>query len=953
MTIDSALNELFPIHQIGSDGFRWWIGQVEDTEDPKESGRCKVRIVGIHPKSCLSVSTEDLPWAISTFPVTTPHVPGAATTVSNQLSKGVWVIGFFLDNERQNPCIVGSIGGTAHSTDKELEGEDPTKECLGFQTYLPNFTKVADLSSEKDGKLVKQKNTDVGHVTTGKETTTTDTDEKIQNNQTNLQVAQGQENSEVNPAGTKICVTRASTCDPSLSATFTRLFSEMLYEIQRNDGKLGTYLVGEMSGGIYDQIDLGREYVDTAILVMRTFVANIKGFVLEKIRDASKAVTKAILKPDKGGRGLDKIQKRINKQLAKVGCEMTDIADRLAKWLENIIFGYLFNIYKQTACQVDEFVQGLLNKIQSLMNEILEKILGPIQNILGAIAAPLNIIGEAINKVLDLLGIQCNGPNEKCSPKTKICTDNSDDDPDKNFLERLLEDLDKWGTGQDWAQFTCTDVYEGKKLLDTGIAFVGGIQEEDNRIKYLMKDITVKEGDIAVFTVERSGFIGVASSVEYNVQDGTATKNVDFADVSGVLGFSPNEKSKTIEVETYQDNIEEFKEDFFMRIVPDTPGDGSDYASFFFNNIARCVITPVVQSVDMGGQGDDGDIETGELETGNDADTSININNPDNWVDIVEPETTGEAENTLAPKFTVTADRSTVKEGEFVTFTIVATNVVAGTPYDYVLFGDNITPSDLTSNTLKGTFIVEDLGDYSAKVVIGIKVDADLTEQDETLIFAITGTGAQASVIVSGDLSGLSDEDRNIIQDLSEEDTGDGAIRLPEAGDIITNGDGGVLEIPIKDTGTRFIERPAVFITGEGFGATGEVLLDNDGFAREIRITDPGFGYKKNTPTTASKECIIDSFTMISPGKGYTSVPTVFINKSKDVAEAQINTDGQVIAIRIKDRTITFEEYPEVIISGGGGIGAKFLPSFVCLDPDARVEIGSAKVGTGSYIDCP
>ena len=106
MTIDSALNELFPIHQIGSDGFRWWIGQVESTEDPKKSGRCKVRIVGIHPKSCLGVSTEDLPWAISTFPVTTPHVPGAATTVSNKLSKGVWVIGFFLDNERQNPCIV-------------------------------------------------------------------------------------------------------------------------------------------------------------------------------------------------------------------------------------------------------------------------------------------------------------------------------------------------------------------------------------------------------------------------------------------------------------------------------------------------------------------------------------------------------------------------------------------------------------------------------------------------------------------------------------------------------------------------------------------------------------------------------------------------------------------------------------------------------------------------------
>ena len=949
MTIDSALNELYPIHQIGSDGFKWWIGQVESNEDPKESGRCKVRIVGLHPKDCNAVTTDNLPWAISTFPVTTPHIPGACTTVSNQLDKGVWVIGFFLDNEQQHPCIIGSIGGVAHSTDQELEGEDPTKECQAFTSFKPVTAQIADASSEE---TVKYDNVDAGQVTTGKETTTTDTDELIQSNKTNLQVAQDGENSNVNPAGTKVCVERPSTCKTDVKSKYTRLFSEMLYEIQRNDGKLGTYLVGEMSGGIYDQIDLGREYVDTAILVMRTFVANIKGFVLEKIRDASEDISKAIVKPDKKGKGLNKIQEFLDDELAKVGCTMTDLADRLAKWLENIIFGYLFNIYKQTACQIDEFVQGLLNKIQSLMNDILAKILGPLQDILGAIAGPINMIGEAINKVLDLLGIQCNGPNEKCTPKTKICTDNSDDEPEKNFLERLLEDLDNWGTGQDWAQYTCTDVYEGKKLIDTGIAFVGGIQEEETRIKYLMKDITVKEGDIAVFTVERSGFIGVASSVLFNVQDGTATKDVDFADVSGVLGFSPNEKSKTIEVETYQDNIDEFKEDFFMRIVPDTPGDGSDYSSFFFNNIARCVITPIVQSVDTGSQPDTGDIDTDELETGNGADTSININNPNNWVDIVEPETTGEAENTLAPNFTVTADRTTVKEGEFVTFTIVASNVAAGTPYDYALVG-NVSPSDITSNTLRGTFIVEDFGDYSAKVVIGIKVDADLTEQDETLIFAIPGTGAQASVVISGDLSGLSDEDRNTIQDISEEDTGDGTIRLPEAGDIITNEDGGVLEIPIKDTGTRFIERPAVFITGEGYGATGEVLLDNDGFAKEIRITDPGFGYKKNTPTTASKECIIDSFTMISPGRGYTSVPTVFINKSKDVAEAQINTDGQVIAIRIKDRTITFDEYPEVIISGGGGLGAKFLPSFVCLDPDARVELGSAKVGTGSYIDCP
>ena len=60
-----------------------------------------------------------------------------------------------------------------------------------------------------------------------------------------------------------------------------------------------------------------------------------------------------------------------------------------------------------------------------------------------------------------------------------------------------------------------------------------------------------------------------------------------------------------------------------------------------------------------------------------------------------------------------------------------------------------------------------------------------------------------------------------------------------------------------------------------------------------------------------------------------------------------------MVSVRIRDRSTTFTEYPEIKILGGGGYGSKFIPSFVCLDPAARVEIGSAKVGTGSYIDCP
>ena len=129
--------------------------------------------------------------------------------------------------------------------------------------------------------------------------------------------------------------------------------------------------------------------------------------------------------------------------------------------------------------------------------------------------------------------------------------------------------------------------------------------------------------------------------------------------------------------------------------------------------------------------------------------------------------------------------------------------------------------------------------------------------------------------------------------------------------------------------------------------------MDTNGYVAEIRVTDPGFGYKLNKPNTAELECLIDSFTMIRPGQGYTSPPKVFVDGDDTVAEALINSKGQIYSVQVKNRSVIFDGYPEIKILGGGGYGAKFVPSFACLEPAVRVKIGSAKIGTGSYIDCP
>ena len=46
-TIDGIVNEP-TINFVGKDGFFWWVGEVEDNEDPMELGRVKVRVLGYY-----------------------------------------------------------------------------------------------------------------------------------------------------------------------------------------------------------------------------------------------------------------------------------------------------------------------------------------------------------------------------------------------------------------------------------------------------------------------------------------------------------------------------------------------------------------------------------------------------------------------------------------------------------------------------------------------------------------------------------------------------------------------------------------------------------------------------------------------------------------------------------------------------------------------------------------
>ncbi len=95
---------------MGQDGFSWFIGVVEDRQDPKKAGRVRVRCMGYHSAKKIDIPTEDLPWASIMMPVTAGGNSGIGVS-SHFLLEGTWVVGFFRDPAKQEPVIMGALPG--------------------------------------------------------------------------------------------------------------------------------------------------------------------------------------------------------------------------------------------------------------------------------------------------------------------------------------------------------------------------------------------------------------------------------------------------------------------------------------------------------------------------------------------------------------------------------------------------------------------------------------------------------------------------------------------------------------------------------------------------------------------------------------------------------------------------------------------------------------------------
>ena len=148
---------------MGKDGFVWFVGVVEDRNDPKKVGRVRVRCLGYHTKDKVKLPTDDLPWAHVMNPITSATVSGVGQTPLGVV-EGTWVVGFFTDGETaQQPMIIGTLPGviTTDGLPFEATADGVQSKQEGFFDPKGNYPKYA----ESDVNRLARNDEDAPHST--------------------------------------------------------------------------------------------------------------------------------------------------------------------------------------------------------------------------------------------------------------------------------------------------------------------------------------------------------------------------------------------------------------------------------------------------------------------------------------------------------------------------------------------------------------------------------------------------------------------------------------------------------------------------------------------------------------------------------------------------------------------------------------------------------------------
>lgn len=147
---------------FSSTNIKHWIGVVEDKQDPEYRGRIRVRVFGVHTDKTQrdesageGIPTDELPWALTSLPLTFGGVSGNGTCPPPAVCVGAWVHGITLDGDFANQLLVLGVlpnktniepqaSNIPGASDGMLTGSSGETGAMGSLNFDAPDTKLCD-----------------------------------------------------------------------------------------------------------------------------------------------------------------------------------------------------------------------------------------------------------------------------------------------------------------------------------------------------------------------------------------------------------------------------------------------------------------------------------------------------------------------------------------------------------------------------------------------------------------------------------------------------------------------------------------------------------------------------------------------------------------------------------------------------------------------------------------
>tara|TARA_B100001059_G_scaffold236334_1_gene286270 strand:- start:12445 stop:18009 length:5565 start_codon:yes stop_codon:yes gene_type:complete len=193
----------------------------------------------------------------------------------------------------------------------------------------------------------------------------------------------------------------------SLSSDIGAFIGDFLKIVQSTDGKIGSKFVNGLTGELFSMTGYIQKYLASISGVIRSGIGWVKAIITKYARKAIDQLVKLIMVPLKGVTST--INETIEKILNMVFCSFGNIEGLVSNMIEGLLNTLVDSAVNSVFGCLDTLVDGILNEIMGEVLGLVESIMGAIESIAGIIGGFGNLLGEAINAVLDFLGISCGG----------------------------------------------------------------------------------------------------------------------------------------------------------------------------------------------------------------------------------------------------------------------------------------------------------------------------------------------------------------------------------------------------------------------------------------------------------------------------------------------------------------------------------------------------------------